>query len=289
MPRWALCLVFVCLLPLTACAALPAGGPPAPTAPVATVDTVVVPMTYAREPTQITLVSLGGKLQLTGQGTELVQGTVAHTADVPQPSLTASEGAIGLVQLRPRGELDMAKAINEWTLQLNGTTPIQLSVQSGAQTADLDLGNMRLRGFGLNEGASNTRVNFSTPNPEEMRRMTITTGASKIELLNLLNAHFASMVFEGGAGDFTLDFGGKPQRNTQAQIRSGGGNVVVRVPATVGTKITVAGGVKPTVEGELLSDAGAYITAAWRKSESLDITVTAASGTVKLTTTAGGG
>lgn len=280
-------LLFLVCLTMAACGAPQPSAPAAPTALSQQADTVLVPLSYSRETTQVTLAMLSGELRLRGGATELVQGVITRTLSVAQPSLTAQPGQVGLTQLNPAGgqSASLGQAVNKWDLQFNNSTPIQLTIQGGEQTADLDFGGLYLRGLALNQGASSARINFSRPNPDDMRRVTINTGASKMELLNLLNARFSSLLFEGGTGDYTFDFGGKAQRPTQAQIRVASGTVTVRVPSDVGTKFT-ASGVKPSLAGDWISEGGSYLTPNWRKSETLDLTVILTQGALRLETRA---
>ena len=272
---------------LSACTGLQPAAPAAPTAIPQQADTVLVPLTYSRETTQVTLTTLGGDLRLRGGATELMQGVITRTVSLAQPSLTAQPGLVGLTQMNAASNqpVNLGQAVNRWDLQLNNSTPIQLTIQAGAQNADLDFGGLYLRGLSLNQGASTAKIDFSKPNPDDMRRVTINTGASKMELLNLLNARFSSLLFEGAAGDYVFDFGGKAQRPAQAQIRVASGTVTVRVPSDVGTKLT-ATGVQPSLAGEWLPQAGSFLTPNWRKAETLDLTVVMQQGNLRVETRA---
>ena len=279
-------LLLLCL-GLSACTGLQPAVPAVPTPPPQQADTVRVPLSYSRETTQVALATLGGELRLRGGATELLQGVITRTVSLAQPSLTAEPGLIGLAQLSGTGgpPASLGSAVNRWDLQLNNATPIQLTIQAGAQNADLDFGGLYLRGLSLSQGASTAKINFSQPNPEDMRRVTINTGASRMELLNLLNARFSSLLFEGAAGDYVFDFGGKAQRPAQAQIRVAAGTVTLRVPSDVGTKVTVTG-VQPSLAGDWLSEAGSYLTPSWRKSETLALTVILPEGVLRVETRA---
>ncbi|MCW5851286.1 MAG: hypothetical protein KIT87_14515 [Anaerolineae bacterium] len=274
-------------LTLAACGAPQPAAPAAPTGIPQQADTVLVPLSYSRETTQVTLSTLGGDLRLRGGAAELMQGVITRTVTVAQPSLTAQPGQVGLTQMNPSGgqSASLGQAVNQWDLRLNNSTPMQLTIQGGDQTADLDFGGLYLRGLSLSQGASTAKLNFSQPNPDDMRRVTINTGASKMELLNLLNARFSSLLFEGGTGNYTFDFGGKAQRPAQAQIRVASGMVTIRVPSDVGTRFT-ATGVKPSLAGDWITEGASYLTPNWRKSEALDLTVILTQGDLRLETRA---
>jgi predicted membrane protein len=66
-----------------------------------------------------------------------------------------------------------------------------------------------------------------------------TTGASDVKLTGLANANFTTMTFSGGAGNFTLDFGGDLQRDAVITVDSGFGNVSLIIPRDVNARVTV--------------------------------------------------
>lgn len=281
MKFWLLLALLGCwTMSLAACASPTVVAPPAPTEVPLIADTVSVPMSFAREPTLISLASLGGEIQIRGQGEQLIQGSITRSAAIHQPSLSTAPGSINLSQAVTNTSGDRFTAVNRWDLQMNGAAPLQINIVAGPQQGTYDLGNMRLRSFNMTEGNSTTKINFSTPNMEDMRRMTIKTGVSKYEMLNLLNGRFASMVLDGDGGEYSLDFSGKPQRPAQALIRVPNGVVTIRVPAETGAKLTVSDGPAPTVIGNLLPDVGSYITANWRKAQNIEVVVSTGKGAI---------
>src|SRR5688572_30215038 len=98
--RWVV-LVTLCLI-LGACGTPQPTAPTAPIAPAVQVDTVLVPMSFAREPTTVSLTTLDGEIRLRSGATELVQGVITRTVSVAAPSLSAQLGLVGLVQLPAR-------------------------------------------------------------------------------------------------------------------------------------------------------------------------------------------
>ena len=65
------------------------------------------------------------------------------------------------------------------------------------------------------------------------------TGASYIKLTGLANANFSTLTFSGGAGNFTLDFGGELQRDAVVTVESGLGNLSLIVPEDLDAVVTV--------------------------------------------------
>jgi hypothetical protein len=55
------------------------------------------------------------------------------------------------------------------------------------------------------------------------------------------NANFASLEFDSGAGNYTLDFSGQLRRNASVHIGTGVSNLTLVIPAGIPTQITVKG------------------------------------------------
>ncbi len=75
-----------------------------------------------------------------------------------------------------------------------------------------------------------------------MSLLTYKTGASNVTLKNLANANFVSMVFDSGAGNYKLDFGGELQRDASVSIQSGMSNLTLVIPEGVAATVKVNGG-----------------------------------------------
>ncbi len=130
---------------------------------------------------------------------------------------------------------------NEWDLRL-GTQPMSLEIKAGAYKGEFDLGGLALTSLLVSDGAADVQVDFSTLNPEKMSLLTYKTGASNVTLKNLANANFVSLVFESGAGNYKLDFGGELQRDGSVSVRSGMSNLTLVIPEGVAATVKVNGG-----------------------------------------------
>ena len=94
----------------------------------------------------------------------------------------------------------------------------------------------------IKDGASDVDVSFSAPNPTEMSVFRYETGASNVELTGLANANCDTIFFNGGAGDYTLDFSGELEQDTTARVETGFGDLKLIVPVGVDARVTVEGG-----------------------------------------------
>jgi len=84
-------------------------------------------------------------------------------------------------------------------------------------------------------------LSFLEPNQTEMSILRYETGASDVRLTGLANANFSTLAFSGGAGNYTLDFGGELQRDAVVTIEAGLGNLSLIVPEDMDAIVTVEG------------------------------------------------
>jgi hypothetical protein len=192
--------------------------------------------------TRLTLSFGAGKLTLSPgpQGGNLVDGTAIYNVDDLKPQIQKSGSSIEIKQgdfhsLPPFDDMK-----NEWDLKLSDT-PLDLTVQAGAYEGTLELGGLALKSLTVKDGASHVDLSFMEPNQTEMSLLRYQTGASDVRLTGLGNANFSTLTFSGGAGNYTLDFSGKLQRDAVATIESGFGNLTLIIPEDVESTVTVEG------------------------------------------------
>jgi hypothetical protein len=127
---------------------------------------------------------------------------------------------------------------NTWDLKL-GSTPMDLTVNAGAYKGTYDLGGLALTGLTVKDGAADTKLSFSQPNKAQMTILRYETGASSVKLSGLANANFGTLIFNSGAGDYTLDFSGTLKRDATITVSSGISNLILVVPQGVTANVTV--------------------------------------------------
>jgi hypothetical protein len=119
-----------------------------------------------------------------------------------------------------------------WRLYLPRRTPTALDLRLGAAEADLDLTGVPLRQLRLESGLARANLRFRRPNPVEMERLDVVAGLSSFDARGLGNARFERFHFDGGAGQFRLDFTGHPLRpGARALVEVGVGALTVVLPA----------------------------------------------------------
>jgi hypothetical protein len=224
-----------------------------------------------------------------GSSTSLVSGTVKYNVADLKPTVTVNGNNVTIQQ----GNFQLTgipfvntNVINDWNLSL-ANSPMNMYVKAGAYTGNYELGDLSIQHLEVTDGASRVKLNFSEPNQIEMTSFKYMTGASEVSLMDLSNANADEIAFNGGAGNYTLDFSGVLSRDVMVSIDAGISSVTVIVPngvpaelTTNSTLITVntSGGWQQSGNTYLLSGSGYKI----------NITAKMGAGSLQLQTTSSG-
>ncbi|MGE5692496.1 MAG: toast rack family protein [Candidatus Zixiibacteriota bacterium] len=128
-------------------------------------------------------------------------------------------------------------ARNEWDLRFSTEVTHAFEINIGACEAKLDFSGLPIEELSLDLGAGDCKMSFNTPNPVEMKRLEINAGASELVIIGLGNARFQRLDFDGGVGDFTLDFSGDFEGDRHAEISVGLGSIEIRFPPELGVRV----------------------------------------------------
>ncbi|MBN2548997.1 MAG: hypothetical protein JXB15_07565 [Anaerolineales bacterium] len=179
-----------------------------------------------------------------GAQAALISGKAIYNVEDFKPNLSEDGNKIKLTT----GNLELGgipnfdnEIKNEWDLKL-GDMPMHLTISAGAYQGSYELGGLSLQSLDISDGASDVSLAFSEPNLIEMDSLRYSTGASNVKLKGLSNANFKSMIFRGGAGDYTLDFSGKLRMDAVATVEAGISHVVIIVPKDMNVKLIFKGG-----------------------------------------------
>jgi hypothetical protein len=209
-----------------------------------TTDEINVPLpTDAAQTVDLSLAFGAGILKLHPGADALVSGTATYNVSDFKPTVSVKASTVRIEQgnWRLTGIPDISKIKNEWDLAL-GSMPLALTIDAGAYQAEYELGGLALKNLTVSDGAADSKLNFASPNLTEMSLLSYTTGASNVSLTGLGNANFASLEFNSGAGNYTLDFSGQFQRNASVHISTGVSNLTLVIPTGIPVQITVEGG-----------------------------------------------
>jgi len=185
-----------------------------------------------------------GELYIDPGAETLIEGTATYNVEDFQPDVKTSGSKVEL----STGSLEIdgfpnfnERVENTWNLQLSDR-PIDLKIMAGAYVGDFELGGLALTNLRITDGASDVNVNFAEPNNEVLDSFRYETGASSVVLTNLGNANFKSMRFQGGAGNYELDFSGDLQDDAVVTIDTGLSSLTVFVPDNLNVSVRVDSG-----------------------------------------------
>jgi hypothetical protein len=149
-------------------------------------------------------------------------------------------GESGRLYLRSKsehGHFDFDTDDNYWHLQFTDRVPIDFEIDVGACETEFDFTGLKINDLALDVGASSTQIIFRKPNPEPISKINIDAGASKLKMKGLGNANFDMLSFDGGVGDFTLDFSGELRNKAYVDIDVGLGSLTLLLPENIGVRI----------------------------------------------------
>ncbi|MBN2387617.1 MAG: hypothetical protein JXB85_11405 [Anaerolineales bacterium] len=213
-------------------------------------EEIDIPVPEEAESVDLTLEFGAGQLQIVPGGEGLLSGTVTYNVDLFQPEVHVRGDNVRLEQRGLENELNLNwnDVVNHWDLVL-GRIPMSLAIQAGAYKAEYELGGLALENLTVQDGAAEVELSFSEPNRTEMQLLRYETGASSVTLRGLANANFDTMEFDGGAGNFTLDFSGELRRDATVTIETGISNMTLVIPDDVHVVLTVESGLSNVTIG----------------------------------------
>ncbi len=209
-----------------------------------------------------------GEIEL-GQGEpeNLFSGRFRTNVEEWAPEVTWEDGVLRIEQ-GIEGTAEPG-AENEWELGFSPDVPLDMDIDIGAAKGRLDFTGLQVTSLSLDAGASDIVVSFDEPNPAEMDRMTIRTGAASLRVDGVGNGSPERMRVEGGVGDILLDLSGAWSHSAEVSITAGVGNLTLRLPADVGVRVTAEGGLGNIDAGPglTLSEDGSYVNSAYGNTE----------------------
>jgi hypothetical protein len=195
--------------------------------------------------TKLTIEMAAGNLNIDPAADDKLSGRVDYNVPVWNPTITRNTDSLTISQGHDNavGNISGNDIINDWDLQVGNQVALDLTVNAGAYKGRLDLSGLMLRRLEINDGASDGDVKFNVPNPETMEKLVYRTGASKVNLYGLANANFTDMSFDGGAGDYLLDFSGTLNQDATVSIHTGVSAMTIIIPAGMHAVITNNGAI----------------------------------------------
>lgn len=194
-------------------------------------------------------------------------------------ALTVGQGIGSQIPIGMSDEYD-----NTWDVALATGIPIDLGIDMGTGTADLELSGLSISKLSLTTGKTDVTVAFREPNAVPLSMLRVTAGTGKTYISGLGYANFDELHILGGAGAIDLDFDGQLSRSAMVDIKAGAGEITLRVPDTIGVRATYAGTPisKVTTTGFTEQEDNVYINGAYGQA-SLTLTIKIIAGVGKVT------
>jgi len=195
----------------------------------------------AEEVSSIKIEMGAGSLNLSGGADKLVEGTITYNIDSWKPGVTRQGNAVTIKQSTSTSVAIPADTYkNSWDLKL-GSTPIELTLATGAYEGDLELGGLAITALSVTDGASKSIIRFNEPNAANLEQFSYKTGASDVRLEGLGNARASHIEFNGGVGRYTLDFSGINDNDIAVKMDCGMSDITLVIPENVRSIITING------------------------------------------------
>ena len=212
------------------------------------VDIIQIPAPSSGNTADLKLSFGTGKLIINpGEQAELLAGTANYKGAELAPQIITVGSDIelktGTFKYELTGLPNFTEIDNEWNLSFN-QYPFTLEVRAGAFTGEFELGNLAIEELRIFGGASRLNLNFASPNLIPMSYFHLTSGITTAELTGLANANFSLFDFEGGGGNYLLDFSGFLQRDATVDIKAGLSNIQIIVPEGIPAYINIEGTLK---------------------------------------------
>ncbi|HQV95550.1 MAG TPA: toast rack family protein [Anaerolineales bacterium] len=188
--------------------------------------------------TRLSLSFGAGSLTLSPGAKNLVDGTIVYNVEDLKPEIIEDGAQIEINQRNFKKLPPFDGMKNEWDLQL-GSSPMELEISAGAYEGNFELGGLALTNLTINDGAADVSLSFSELNLAEMSEFNYSTGASDVRMEGLANANFERFIFNGGAGNYTLDFSGDLQRDATVSVDCGLSDLTLIVPPGVNVVVTI--------------------------------------------------
>ena len=185
-----------------------------------------------------------GRFDVSGTSAPVLYSMTLRYDESTVTPLHRYDAAEHLLELGTEGESKHLRSSGdqgkgEMRLALSRSVPLDLSLELGATKAMLDLGGLLLQRVKLESGASETVLDFSSPNETRMDLLDVDVGAATFEARNLGNANASSIRVHGGVGSVDLDFGGQWTQDANVDVQLALGKLTLHVPRDVGVRVEV--------------------------------------------------
>lgn len=215
------------------------------------------------EEVEVEIFMAAGELEISGGANELLEADFVYNVDELEPEVDYRDGLLTVttpeVDIGIGSWWDLDDYIHEWDLHFNDDVPIEMKIEMGAGSADLELDSLSLTRLDIETGAGDVYVDLSD--------------SSFLTRLDL----------EAGVGQITVDLTGNWQDDLDANISSGVGELTLRLPHSACVRVDVDGGLGDVDTRGLTREGNDYVNDACGESDvTLHIDINAGVGAINL-------
>lgn len=162
----------------------------------------------------------------------------------PKVNYETIDDSLGYLQIFPAEKTinifdskDLKK--NKWNLFFSTEIPYEFNFEFGASDAKLDFTNIQIQTLKIENGVGKLVFDCQETNKTSLKELQIDSGVGEMVFNNLLNTNFEKFCFDGGLGDYVLNFTGKSnQKKASAVVNVGLAEVEILLEKGISVEIT---------------------------------------------------
>jgi len=212
---------------------------------------------------RVTVKMGSGDLKIDGGADALMEADFTYNVAAWEPEVTyeVTDGNGRLTIRQPNTEqISMRSgARNKWKLAFNEEVPLDMRIEYGAGSGDVDLGDLNVTQLDAQLAAGDFTLDLNG------------------------NQSLQHLEFDMGAGDVTIDLNGDWKQNVDVDFQGGVGQTTLRLPKDIGVHVTVNKALGRINANGLSKQGDAYVNEAYGKSDvTLEINIQAGIGQINL-------
>jgi len=212
---------------------------------------------------RVTIKMGAGELKVDNSADDLMEAEFTYNVPEWEPTVSydVNEGDGRLIVRQPNTDRFpvTGDTRNEWDLNFADDVPLDMRIECGAGSQDIDLAGLWITDLDIKLGAGETEINVSN------------------------NPQLHHMDVDIGAGDTTIDLNGQWEEGAEIDLQGGVGRISVLLPRDVGVRVVVTKGLGDVDASGLTRDGNAWVNEAYGESDvTLEVSIQAGIGQVNL-------
>ena len=204
-----------------------------------------------------------GELKVDSGAESLLEADFTYNVDAWQPEVDYSvkDGNGRLTIRQPNtSQLSIRGDIRyEWDLAFNEDVPLDMRIECGAGSGDIDLGELNITQLDVKVGAGDMLVDLSG------------------------NESLSRLEFDMGAGDLTVDLNGNWTEDVDVDLQGGVGKTTLLLPKDIGVRVNVTKAIGDIDASGLYNRGSYYANEAYGESDvTVEISIQAGVGQINL-------